>query len=144
VIDSLKACNGTPTRVYDSSVKCQYCGNKAKKVMGNVIYPYRKSLWRRKFFLCKPCDAYVGCHHTPNGKFKTMGELANRELRQLRRRAHVAFDPLWTENRMTRAKAYAWLAEQMGLTSSECHIGKFNNEQCERVIELCTNKGGTL
>lgn len=138
MIDSSKACQPTPLRVYDTSVKCQYCGNKAKKVMGDVIYPYRKSLWRKKFFLCEPCDAYVGCHQTPNGKFKSMGELANRELRQLRIKAHEAFDPMWLHGSMERSKAYAWLAMQMNLSTKECHIGKFNVEQCKRVIAICS------
>lgn len=119
-------------------MKCQYCGNRARKVMGNVIYPHRKALWKRKFYQCKPCDAHVGCHQTSNGKFKAMGELANRELRALRVKAHAAFDPLWQSGSMSRSRAYAWLAGQMDVEVRDCHIGMFNVEQCRRVIEICS------
>lgn len=127
---------------YAGGMKCQYCGNKAKKVMGNVIYPHRKSLWKKKFFRCDPCDAHVGCHDTGNGRFKSMGQLANRALRRLRIRAHDAFDPIWQSGQMKRQLAYAWLANQMGLSVNETHIGHFNETQCARVIEICATFKG--
>lgn len=123
-------------------MKCQYCGNKAKKVMGNVIYPHRKSLWKQKFFHCAPCDAYVSCHQRSNGKFKSMGQLANKELRRLRMLAHRHFDPLWMGGEMSREQAYYWLAGQMGMTRSEAHIGKFNDDQCRMVVEICKSRIG--
>lgn len=123
--------------VVEVGVKCQYCGNKAKKVLGNVIYPHKKSLWKNKFFHCAPCDAYVGCHKTTNGQFKSMGQLANRELRRLRIRAHNAFDPMWRDTGIARNKCYAWLAGKMRVPIRDCHIGMFNETQCQKVIEFC-------
>ena len=35
-------------------------------------------------------------------------------------------------------KFYRWLREQMGMTAEECHIGRFDKEQCKKVIEICT------
>lgn len=121
----------------DMEVKCQYCGNKAKKVMGDEIYPHRKSLWKKKFYLCKPCDAYVSCHKTANGKFRSMGQLANRALRRARVQAHEAFDPIWNTGLMHRRQAYQWLSEQLGIPVDETHIGMFSEQQCARVIEIC-------
>ena len=34
-------------------------------------------------------------------------------------------------------KAYKWLAEQMDLTEDRAHIGSFEMDQCQMVIELC-------
>lgn len=114
---------------------CPYCGKEAEKVKGDAIYPHRKDLYHKKFFLCVPCDAYVGCH---DGKgFKALGRLADRELRKWKQMAHTAFDPLWRRGKMTsRDAAYYWLADQMGISKREAHIGKFNVDQCKQVIEL--------
>ncbi|EHM39185.1 hypothetical protein HMPREF0372_03848 [Flavonifractor plautii ATCC 29863] len=54
--------------------------------------------------------------------------------------AHQAFDPLWKSKRMTRRAAYAWLSQQMGLPPEKTHIGMFNQEQCCKVIRLCTGR----
>lgn len=54
--------------------------------------------------------------------------------------AHACFDPIWREGYMTRHEAYSWLAEQMGLKRSECHIRLFDLGMCEAVIWLCRHK----
>jgi hypothetical protein len=51
--------------------------------------------------------------------------------------AHAAFDPLWQSGVMTRTAAYKWLAAQMGLNVQDCHMEKFNADQCRRVVEIC-------
>ena len=38
---------------------------------------------------------------------------------------------------MTRTQAYKWLAEQLQLTESQAHIGSFEMDQCQMVIDLC-------
>lgn len=121
------------------SVICNYCGQPAVLVNGTVIYPHRPNLSKKKFWQCAPCDAWVGCHSTTT---TPLGRLANAELRQAKMAAHNAFDPIWQEDvELTRGaarrKAYAWLAEQMGLPSAHAHIGSFTVDQCKRVVELC-------
>lgn len=32
---------------------------------------------------------------------------------------------------------YKWLRTKLNLSTADCHIGRFNIEQCTRVIELC-------
>jgi hypothetical protein len=65
-------------------------------------------------------------------------------------KAHAAFDPIW-QNRfrikskldpkykqaMARGGRYKKLAEAMGMSMKECHIGMFDVEQCKRVVEIC-------
>ena len=66
-----------------------------------------------------------------------LGTLATPEMRDARKRAKAAFNPLWQGGRMSRSDAYAWLAGQMGIADvNECHIGWFDVGQCERVIAV--------
>lgn len=50
-----------------------------------------------------------------------------------RRRAHVAFDPLWKEGHMSRTEAYYVLRTMMRLTEPECHMKVMNYETARRV-----------
>lgn len=74
-----------------------------------------------------------------------MGILADRETRSLRRKAHEIFDPIWQyyiysgrkSHKDARGSAYVWLAKKMNLLIDDCHIGKFDRQKCQRVIEIC-------
>lgn len=114
-------------------VFCPYCGKRAEFVDSAEVYHGRSY---GMIYLCRPCDAYVGCHgrgDTPKGR------LANAELRRWKIAAHNAFDPLWRFGpfRGQRNSAYAWLAEQMGLPKEKTHIGMFDVAQCQQVIQIC-------
>lgn len=37
---------------------------------------------------------------------------------------------------MTRTEAYAFLAQRLGVTAAECHIGAFNVDRCKRTIHI--------
>jgi hypothetical protein len=112
-------------------VKCPYCDKHAKLVGGDVVYPHRPDLKRKRFYSCVPCNAYVGCH--PNST-RPLGTIANRELRQLRGRTHSAFDPMWKRGKMSRSEAYRWLSKTLGLSTKKCHIGMFDCETCRNAI----------
>lgn len=117
---------------------CPYCGQSPKKVFGLTLYPHRPDLAEKKFWQCAPCDAYVGCH--PNQDWVPLGRLANAELRAAKVRAHAALDPLWKSGRMTRGMAYQWLAQKLKIEKSQCHIGMFDVETCNRVVEVCDER----
>lgn len=51
--------------------------------------------------------------------------------------AHAAFDPIWEEGHMSRSEAYRWLADQLDITTGECHIVNFDDRTCRRVALLC-------
>lgn len=121
---------------------CPYCNADSELVYGDVIYPHRHDLHHKPFYLCHPCDAYVGCHP---GTEDPLGRLADPELRKAKQRAHAAFDPLWkataerqntTRNKARRA-GYRWLAEQLGIHIDDCHIGMMDVAMCDRVVEIC-------
>ena len=129
---------------------CPYCGRRASLVGGDVIYITRPDLHNLKFWLCGPCDAYVGCHkagawcETRAGRITSdgtlpMGRLANAELREAKKAAHTAFDAHWLhENNRVRARraAYARLAEALGLDVLDCHIGEFDVARCRQALAV--------
>jgi hypothetical protein len=117
------------------TVTCPYCQANAELVSGSVIYPHRPDLASKMFWLCNPCDAYVGVHEG-SPKFAPLGRLANQELRGWKKRAHAAFDPLWKGGTYRRTEAYALLREKLGITKDQAHIGKMDVDQCKRVVEL--------
>lgn len=108
---------------------CPFCLNPAKWVENKEVYGrnYGKSIM---MWLCKPCDAYVGCH---NNTKKPLGTMANKETRKWRKKAHATFDPLWKSGKTTREKAYKFLKIQFG---REVHIGESDIETCKRIIAL--------
>lgn len=127
-------------------VVCPYCDKPAVLVTGAAIYPHRPDLFGKKFWQCKPCEAHVGCHEAGKGEgdgTKPLGRLANAELRKWKSRAHSLFDPLWKTRTMRRKEAYAWLAQSLGISAANCHIGMFDVDQCKRTVEVCaTRKDG--
>lgn len=118
-------------------IPCPYCGEMAVFMTSKDYYgkDYGTNL-----YTCKPCDARIGTHQrTAN----PLGTMAKPELRALRMQAHKLFDPLWKPNhkgdgrsRMSRKEAYTWLRDTLGLDKKDAHIGKFNEEQCERLIAV--------
>lgn len=115
------------------SLSCDYCGKPAQLVTGETVYPHRRDLWKKRFWMCKPCEAYVGCHGNSG---KPLGRLANVELRKAKIDAHAAFDSLWKSERMTRKQAYARLANILGIKVKKCHIGMFDVDLCRKVIQV--------
>lgn len=116
---------------------CDYCGQPSVPADGRTVYPYRPDLWHQRFFMCEPCDAWVGTHRKSG---LPLGRLANAELRRARMAAHAAFDPIWKDGDMSRTRAYEWLAEAMGIEPDYCHIGLFDVWQCEKVKQLCAGR----
>ncbi|MHB1644648.1 MAG: zinc-finger-containing protein [Acidithiobacillus sp.] len=124
------------------TVRCPYCDRKAELIDSAKIYS--KSYGPR--WICRPCDAHVGCH---KGTTSPLGILANAATREERQAAHKVFDPLWQTadrlypnprhpkrlQKLARSRAYAWLADQLGI--QECHISHSSEHTCRRIVELC-------
>jgi len=115
-------------------VKCNYCGEQAELVTGDVVYPHREDLAHLKLWVCNDCDARVGCHGNSD---KPMGNLANTELRLARSLAHQSFDPIWKGNYKSRTNAYSWLAYKLKISKEKCHIGMFDISTCNKTIAIC-------
>lgn len=115
---------------------CPYCQQTTKLVNGLKIYPHRSDLGHKKFYLCEPCDAYVGCH---DGTNVPLGTPANAELRSARKRAHAVFDPIWKEGHLTRGAAYKWLTSKLCATG-QIHIGQSDLPTCLLIENVCKEK----
>lgn len=49
-------------------------------------------------YLCRPCNAYVGCH---NNTRKPLGTMADAETREWRKKAHAVIDLIWKSKKMS-------------------------------------------
>jgi ssDNA-binding Zn-finger/Zn-ribbon topoisomerase 1 len=106
----------------ESKMKCPDCGSNMEKRYGKF----------GKFWACvnyPECDCCISTklNRTP----------ANKELRQLRKQAHEAFDIIWRSGMMGRSEAYVWLGNKMGLPRHETHIGLFDKRKCAYSVEIC-------
>lgn len=120
---------------------CPYCDGPVSLVDSNVVYGKSYGM----IYLCDnypKCDAYVGVHSNSK-KHAPLGRLANPDLRRLKRQVHGWFDPLWryksskTQDVDVRKNAYGWLAKKLGIKAYQCHIGMFDEEICQRAIDIC-------
>lgn len=122
---------------------CRYCGGVIRLVPASSIYgesAQRLGMKEEWLYQCQNCNARVGCH---KGTKRPLGNVANEVLRLKRMETHQVFDSFWRAKRMSRTKAYRWLSEQMELPESKAHIGGFEMEQCQRLIELCRKEQKT-
>lgn len=125
-------------------MNCPYCKGEAKLVSGADIYiSSRDEFLRAKpFWLCRPCNAWCGCHP---GTTVALGTLANKPTREARMKAHAAFDALWQKkmerDKCSKSKArsagYVWLAKELGIEPVRCHISLFDAAMALRVVEVC-------
>mgnify|MGYP003655949060 CR=1 FL=1 len=118
-------------------INCDYCDKPAEETTGAVIYPKLPKLAHLKLYACFACGAYVGTHKNSG---HPLGRLANKELRIAKMQAHKSFDILWSDNHMTRDEAYKYLAKSMGIKKQNCHIGMFNENQCQQAINIAKAK----
>lgn len=89
------------------------------------------------------CSTYPACR-SAHGAHKDggapLGIPANKETKDWRIKAHNAFDQLWKVKGMKRKDAYRWMREAMSLPKEDCHIGRFNIDQCNELIGLVFQK----
>ena len=114
-------------------MKCPYCKEEALWCENKEVYGknYGKSYM---MYLCKTCDAYVGCH---NNTERPLGTMANRETREWRKKAHLAFDPFWKENGYTRKSIYGKISEAL---ETDVHIAESDITQCKKIINWCRGR----
>ncbi len=130
-----------------AEVCCPYCGKTA------AFLPSSDALYHGRdygpVYACPPCGAWVGCHP---GTRIPLGRLADADLRRAKIDAHAAFDAIWRAYHATRqaedpayprgrarATAYRQLSAALGIDPRVCHIGHFDLQTCQRVVELCAS-----
>ena len=108
---------------------CPYCGNEAHLEEFLIIYGQS---WG-PVWMCEKypdCDAWIACHPRTT---LPLGALANKELREMRKKAHACFDFVWINKLMSRKEAYKELSKRLNL--SEIHIGESDISVCIKIIE---------
>ncbi len=116
---------------------CRYCGGTIRLVPAAQIYgksTHRLGMDGENIYQCQNCNARVGCH---KGSDRPLGDVANEMLRLKRIETHQVFDAFWKSNHMSRTQAYKWLSQQLRLPEKNAHIGGFEMDQCQRVINMC-------
>jgi hypothetical protein len=113
---------------------CPYCHHETEVV--DEIEIYKKEYSGRKYFRCKlNSDHYVGCYRS--SQLKSLGRVADANLRALKMKCHELFDPIWnsSENKAeTRFMAYKHLADQFEIPQAYCHFGMMDEEWCTYVL----------
>lgn len=118
-------------------VICRYCGGPIRLVPAEQIYgksTHRLGMDGESIYQCQNCNARVGCH---KGSDRPLGDVANETLRLKRMETHQVFDAFWKSNHMSRTQAYKWLSQQLRLPEKNAHIGGFEMDQCQQVINMC-------
>ncbi len=123
-------------------VTCPYCKSATEFLQNSKAIYHGRNFG--PVYLCRPCQAWVGCHPR---SWLPLGRLANAELRKWKQKAHKAFDPLWQQQAArkqwpkgrARRVAYSWLSEKLNLQKGECHIGLFDIDLCRQVVEVCAD-----
>ena len=112
---------------------CRYCGGIIRLVPAADVYgssTERLGMQNEYLYQCQNCNARVGCH---KGTTRPLGDVANEILRLKRIEAHQKMHT-------SRTKAYQWLARELKLPEEDTHIGGFEIDTCQRVIDLCRAK----
>lgn len=124
---------GVPAPPPEQPTECPHCGSRVEYTTNESIYGRRYGRWPYCYVCTNPdCGAYVGTHPKTN---RALGSLATPTVRNARKRAHAAFDPLWKSGTLDRGHAYQLLADALEIPRANCHIGWFDEDLCRRVVE---------
>ena len=122
---------------YSDGKTCPYCEASTDYTDSKVVYGKSYGM----IYLCVRCMADVGVH---KGTDKALGRVADKELRDAKILAHKYFDGLCSLKTQLGSKlgkarrdGYKWLSKEMKLESSDTHIGMFDVDQCNEVVDLC-------
>lgn len=111
--------------------KCNLCGGKVEYVSNSKIYG--RQYGSGFCYYCVDCGAYVGTHK--NKPQIAMGILANKEMREAKKKCHDLFDSKWKTYKQ-RCACYARLANEMGIAIDDCHFGYFDIPTMRRAYSL--------
>ncbi|MER2006319.1 MAG: zinc-finger-containing protein [Psychrobacillus sp.] len=110
-------------------MQCPYCKGEAELLTTKEFYGKD---YGNHVYVCRPCQASVQTHM---GTLTPQGELATRDLKDLRHMCHVELDPYWQMGYMTRAQFYTRIKQVLKLKGNRgSHIGYLTKEECERLL----------
>jgi hypothetical protein len=123
-------------KVKDLAPRCMECGYRAFLTTGAEIYPHRRDLSGGNYYKCPKCpNSYCGCHR---GTKKPLGVPCGPETRNARTYVHRVLDPIWKKSGAAgaRRQVYQALADHMGLSMKDTHVGLFDIQQCRKAYRF--------
>jgi hypothetical protein len=117
---------------------CHLCGGVVRIGTHEEVYGTDYSEWPY-VYICESCKSYVGLHPFTN---IPLGTLADKNTRNARKNCKKPFEQLWRNGKMSRAEAYQWLADKMGIPVNECHFGWFDIKQFQEAMNICIKEIG--
>lgn len=119
---------------------CPYCHSLVLKKNGREVYDENgRDFGEVNVLVCS--NNLCGARTTCDEQGYPYGTLAKEPLRKARIRAHDALDKFWSKKHYDRRTMYKLLANYMKKELDFCHIGLFNEAECEKVIEFCQKLG---
>lgn len=117
--------------------KCLECDLDCALTNGREVYPHRKDLAKTPVWICRRCNARVGCHP---GSIRPLGFPANEALRKARALLHDRMlDPLWRDAddslgpyQQRRLRVYRYLSETLKIPRDQTHTAMFDLDTCRR------------
>jgi len=111
--------------------RCDNCNSDRMGLTSkSVIYGKEYGSWPYCYY-CDDCGAIVGCH---SNTYTPLGYMASSYVRRLRAKLHKVFDPIWQLRYLSRSQAYDWLASQLCIETSNCHISQMTQSQLEQSL----------
>lgn len=114
---------------------CPNCGTQVRLVNNSELYGREFGSWPYAY-ACADLSCYVGVHPDTD---LPLGTLADKGLREARKRSKAAFQEVQRVMRWSRNEAYSWLAQAMKLPQAETHFGWFDHENCELARDTCNH-----
>ncbi|HMN32143.1 MAG TPA: zinc-finger-containing protein [Chitinophagaceae bacterium] len=119
---------------------CPYCNCETELVSSKEIYGPDSTYGSNHYRCKKNPDHYVGTYKNSTPPNKSLGRLADKELREWKMKGHGEFDPLHkapNPHFENSKSAYQWLSKEMNIEINYTHFGMFTIEQCQQAIALC-------
>jgi len=121
---------------YPVPANCDFCGSAVIFTSNSVIYG--KEFGNGKCYKCTGCDCSAGVHDRTE---IPLSRLADKEMRDLKKKCHALFDPVWQESAyINRSQAYGKLANVLNIPVGDCHFGWFDKYMLLRCMEIMSDK----
>lgn len=114
----------TPETITDK-IYCCSCQKEvdAELTTGEEVYPTRRDLYSKNFYICRGCNGFVGTHtNRRSEKPVSLGSIATSELKRARQSIHGMLDPLWQKKGFNRSYVYGYLTNKLGYTYHTANI----------------------
>lgn len=122
-----------------SLIYCCTCKKavQARLTGGFEIFPLHEQVSNDPFWVCDSCKNYVACHHKTPNVTTPIGCIANKEIRDYRKKIHLILDPLFKKSKRSRKNIYSFLSKTLNYNYHTANIKSI--EEAKSVLYLVTH-----